>query len=269
MLLFQVAFFLSLFYKLEPMQSLYSKGFETIYDEMYQTFINYKDEFSFYSAILNRHHKNEVLEIGCGPGNLARYFIQNNFNYLGLDYSLDMINLCKSKNLNNHFILGDMINFNLNNKIESVIITGRTSSYLLTNKDVNNALKSIYNNLKDNGILCFDFIDANRFFREIKGGKQVVHTASFNQKKYERTSFFKTNTSENFMFNWSAEYYQIENNNKIVIAQDDSEVRAFTKNEWELFLHLNNFELLEFIDRKSYAFDTYVVVAKKIKYDNL
>lgn len=246
------------------MQGLYSKGFEIIYDEMYQTFIDYKDEFEFYSSVLKNYCKDEVLEIGCGTGNLANYFIKNNFKYIGLDYSDDMVQLCKSKNPSNKFLLGDMTHFNLQSTVNSILITGRTSSYLLTNKDVNNALKSIHNNLNTGGILCFDFIDANRFFIEIKGGLEILHTAKFNEKKYERISMFNTNCSENMMFNWSAKYYQIELNNKRLLVEDDSEVRAFTKNEWELFLHLNNFELIEFIDRKSYAFDTYVVVAKKL-----
>lgn len=247
------------------MQSLYANGFETIYDEMYQTFIDYKEEFTFYSAILNQHQKKQVLEIGCGTGNLARIFSDYNFNYSGLDFSLDMINLCKSKIPNGSFVLGDMTQFSLEHKTESMIVTGRTSSYLLSNKDVAGFLKSAHQNLKTNGILCFDFIDANRFLKEIKGGKEVQHTATFHQKKYERISFFNTNTSENLMFNWDAKYYETSNNQQKLIAEDTSEVRAFTKNEWELFLHLNNFEIIEFIDRKSYAFDTYVVIAKKIE----
>ena len=73
----------------------------------------------------------------------------------------------------------------------------------------------------------------------------------------------KNNDLDNFMFNWDAIYYQKTNSDPIKLTEDKSVVRAFTKNEWELFLYLNDFTLLEFIDRKSYAFDTYVVVAKK------
>ena len=112
-------------------------------------------------------------------------------------------------------------------------------------------------------MFCFDFIDVNRFFKEIKGRKEV-HIPLFLIKKKERISFFNTNTSENLMFNWDSKYYECTQGKIKLIAEDRSEVRAFTKNEWELYLHLNNFEMVEFIDRKSYAFDTYVVVAKKI-----
>jgi hypothetical protein len=134
---------------------------------------------------------------------------------------------------------------------------------MLSNKDVDSALTTIYNNLDTDGILCFDFIDANRFFKKIKGGKNIIHKALCDDKKYQRDSYIKTNTSNNFMFDWHSKYYEIKGHDKILIAEDDSEVRAFTKNEWEILLHLNNFKLLEFIDKTSYAFDTYVVVAQK------
>ena len=246
------------------MQSLYRNGLEYIYDAMYQTFIDYDDEFDFYSSIIKKHHKKNVLEIGCGTGNLAKRFINYNFEYTGLDLSEDMINLSKLKNPTGTFIQGDINYFNLEEPVESAIITGRTTSYLLTNKAINDALKAIHKNLKKEGLLCFDFIDANRFFKEIKGGKKVNHQVLFNNKNYLRESYFNTNTSDNFMFDWASKYYKVNEGVKELIAEDNSEVRAFTKNEWELFLELNNFKLIEFIDRKSYAFDTYVVIAKKI-----
>jgi len=246
------------------MQSLYSNGFEAVYDEMYQTFIDYKKEYDCYSKILLKHNKKQLLEIGSGTANLAKYFIDNNFDYLGLDYSQDMVNLAKNKLKKDCFLQGDMRSFTLKKTVESIIITGRTSSYLLSNIDLNNALKSIHKNLNKDGILCFDFIDANRFIMSIKGGKHIKHNASFNSKHYHRDSFLYPTTSDNFMFQWDSKYYETTQLKKELIAEDNSEVRVFTKNEWELFLHLNDFELLEFIDKPAYMFDTFVVVAKKI-----
>lgn len=246
------------------MQSLYSNGFEAIYDNMYQTFIDYKKEYHFYSGILKKHQKENVLEIGSGTGSLAKFFIENHFDYIGLDYSNDMVKLASTKNPNGLFMQGDMRGFKLKAPRESIIITGRTSSYLLNNLDVSNTLNSIHKNLCSNGVLCFDFIDANRFFKVIKGGKKIKHESHFDNKTYIRDSFINTNTSNNFMFDWNSKYYEMKGHDKVLIAEDHSEVRAFTKNEWEILLHLHNFKLLEFIDKPSYAFDTFVIVAQKL-----
>lgn len=246
------------------MQSLYVNGFEYIYDEMYKTFINYRDEYDFYSKIIKSYAKNNLLEIGCGSGNLAKLFIESSINYSGLDLSHDMIALSKKKNPKGDFIQGDITNFKLYKKVDSIIITGRTSSYLLTNNDVYNALNSIANAIEKGGILCFDFIDANRFFSIIKNGKQMRHQAHVNHEIYYRDSHMKPNKElNNFMFDWDSIYYKNDKHESNIVTKDIATVRAFTKDEWRLFLELSNFELLEFIDRKSYAFDTYVVVAKK------
>jgi hypothetical protein len=65
------------------------------------------------------------------------------------------------------------------------------------------------------------------------------------------------------MLDWIARYYIINDLGKELIATDYSTVRVFTLNEIQLFLYLNNFEILKTIDRKTYAYDTYVIVAKK------
>ena len=247
------------------MQSLYNSGLEHLYDDMYQTFIDYEDEFDFYSNIIRSHSKKSVLEIGCGTGHLAKHFISSDINYVGMDLSKDMVNLSLKRNPTGLFIEGNAINFQLEEQIDSAIITGRTTSYLLSNKDITSALSSIHTNLNTDGVLCFDFIDASRFLKEIKGGKSINHEAKIHGKHYVRKSFMKENLElDNHMFDWDSTYFEVTNNTHIEIARDNSTVRAFTRNEWELFLYLNNFKLIEFIDRKSYAFDTYVVVAKKI-----
>jgi hypothetical protein len=69
---------------------------------------------------------------------------------------------------------------------------------------------------------------------------------------------------ENFMLDWTAKYYITNDTENKLIATDYSTVRVFTLNEIQLFLYLNNFEILKTIDRKTYAYDTYVIVAKKI-----
>ncbi|WP_258931869.1 class I SAM-dependent methyltransferase [Flavobacterium oreochromis] len=79
------------------MISLYQGEMAEIYDIMYQSFINYNEEYIFYKKILDQYNCHNTLEIGAGTGHLANQFILDNFNYIGLDYSSDMLNKAKKK----------------------------------------------------------------------------------------------------------------------------------------------------------------------------
>lgn len=235
-----------------------------IYDAMYQTFVNYDEEYTFYNNLIQEYKASTTLEIGSGTGNLAKRFNANNQNYQGLDYSNDMIAIAKERNKNSSFIQGDMRDFKLDKPVDSILITGRSTSYLITNDDMNRTFDSIYKNLNENGILIFDFIDANRFIPFTKENPIIIHEAEFENINYKRESHWDTNNAlENFMLEWTAQYYTVINGEKEVIENDFSTVRVFTLNEMQLFLYLNNFEILKTIDRKTYAYDTYVIVAQK------
>ena len=245
------------------MANLYDGKMASIFDAMYQTFIDYDAEYQFYTNLIKEHECKTVLEIGSGTGNLAKRFLQNYIDYIGLDYSQSMIAIAKKRNENGIFILGDMRDFKLQKPVDSVLITGRSTSYLITNQDLNNTFCSIYKNLSKEGILIFDFIDANRFIPFIKENPVTLHEATYLGIDYYRNSKWRTTALENFMLDWTALYYTMKNDKKEIIADDFSTVRVFTLNEIQLFLYLNDFEIIQTIDRKTYAYDTYVIVARK------
>ncbi|MFB9079818.1 class I SAM-dependent DNA methyltransferase [Flavobacterium procerum] len=248
------------------MANLYDGKMAAIYDAMYQTFVNYDDEYAFYNNLITENNASSVLEIGSGSGNLAKRFHKNNQNYIGLDYSEDMIAIAKERNKNGTFIKGDMRDFQLNETVDCILITGRSTSYLISNQDINKTFECLHKNLNNEGIIIFDFIDANRFIPFTKENPVITHEADYQDIHYIRESHWDTNMSlENFMLEWSAKYYALINGKKEMIENDFSTVRVFTRNEIELFLYLNHFEILQTIDRKTYAYDTYVIVAKKIK----
>lgn len=247
------------------MANLYDGKMAAIYDAMYQTFVNYDEEYTFYNTLIQEYKASTTLEIGSGTGNLAKRFNANNQNYQGLDYSDDMIAIAKERNKNSSFIQGDMRDFKLDKTFDSILITGRSTSYLITNDDVNRTFDSIYKNLNENGILIFDFIDANRFIPFTKENPIIIHEAEYENVQYIRESHWDTNNAlENFMLEWTAKYYAVANGEKKSIENDFSTVRVFTLNEIELFLYLNNFKILQTIDRKTYAYDTFVIVAQKL-----
>ncbi|PWA09349.1 class I SAM-dependent DNA methyltransferase [Flavobacterium laiguense] len=245
------------------MANLYDGKMAAIFDAMYQTFIDYDQEYVFYNELIQENNCKSILEIGSGTGNLAKRFKENDQEYIGLDYSQSMIAIAQERNKKSLFIHGDMRDFELTTPVDAIIITGRSTSYLISNEDINNTFDSLYKNLNTQGVIIFDFIDANRFIPFIKQNQAILHEATYEGINYIRESHWKTTSLENFMLEWSAQYYTIVNDQKEIITEDLSTVRVFTLNEIELFLYLNNFEIIRTIDRKTYAYDTYVIMAKK------
>jgi SAM-dependent methyltransferase len=245
------------------MATLYDGKMASIYDAMYQTFVDYDNEYHFYNGLIQENNCKTILEIGSGTGNLAKRFKENQQDYTGLDYSQSMIDIAHERNENCIFIQGDMRDFNLKNQVDAIIITGRSTSYLTTNEDVNETFASLFDNITEEGIIVFDFIDANRFIPCINENKNIIHQAQHEGINYIRESNWEVAPMDNFMVEWNAKYYTFVNGKKDLIANDFSTVRVFTLNEMQLFLYLNNFDIIKTIDRKTYAYDTFVIVAKK------
>src|SRR6187402_775071 len=134
------------------MANLFIGEMAAIFDAMYQTFIDYDKEYEFYNNLIQEKNCKSVLEIGSGTGNLAKRFQENNQNYLGLDYSQNMIDIAQEKNKDSNFMLGDMRNFELENPVDAIIITERSTSYLTNNEDIIDTFESVYRNLNTDGV---------------------------------------------------------------------------------------------------------------------
>lgn len=246
------------------MSNLY-KQLARVYEAMYKSFINYTEEFELYKSLIEPHiTKKTIVEIGCGSGNLANKFAAAGFEYTGLDVSEQMLKIAMQKAPNCNFLQADMREFSLAQKLDSCIITARTISYLITNKEVNNTFKAISKNLVSNGILCFDFIDANKFVKQLQVDNKPIHKANNENITYVRKGNWQQRFENGIDFYWTADYYKELDNKLQHLGSDESPVRAFTKNEIEIWLQINGFECLRFIERATYAFPTFVVVAQKV-----
>ena len=243
------------------MNSLYTDLSE-IYEGMYQTFINYEEEFSFYAALIKRYKCHSVLEAGCGTGNLAHRFAVH-FDYTGLDLSDDMLSIAKRNNSGCKFVKGDMRDFSLAQPVQSCIISGRSISYLAGDQEVRDAIFSIQKNLTEPGLLSFDFIDAAKFIPSIEDGKNVTHEAIVRGKRYKRESFWKVSSRQRGVFDWHSVFYEEHEGNSQKMGEDYSTIRAFWTDEMTDFINTGGFKVEEIISRPSYAFDTMVMVATK------
>ncbi|MHA2357371.1 MAG: class I SAM-dependent DNA methyltransferase [Candidatus Heimdallarchaeaceae archaeon] len=218
------------------------------YHEMYQVIFDYDREFKMYDKILSKLKCKRILEIGCGSGNLASRFINQGYDYTGLDISEQMLEISRKLVPEGNFILGDMRNLNFQEKFECILVTGRTFTHMTTNNDVMKALTSIHQALDENGWLVFDNFNADVIFRNFKEG--MVHKSKSGNRKYTRESKTSLLLDHGWTWKWNA-HYKIEEDEKIEEFDDEIILRAFTESDLSLFLAMNGFETKEFRKEES------------------
>jgi SAM-dependent methyltransferase len=227
-----------------------------VYHEMYQHVFDYDKEFFFYDSILKKNNCKKILEVGCGSGMLARRFLKNGYDYLGLDLSREMLDIARSEISSDSFVQCDMRNLSFDQQFDSVLITGRSIAYLTENMDIIITLSGVHNSLKDNGLFVFDLFEANGIFDNFNDFEQNIE---HNSKQIKRISRLKKNLKTGWTYDWFAKYI-IEDAGDVTEFDDITTLRAFTKDEIMLFLKLTDFKLKEIID----AGKAFTVIAEKI-----
>ncbi|GAA4278839.1 class I SAM-dependent DNA methyltransferase [Aquimarina mytili] len=234
------------------------KNLSVVYHKMYQSLFDYDKEFDFYSTVLHNFSVKSVLEYGCGTGNLASRFLTSGFEYLGIDLNREMLDIAKKNLPNDNFVLGNLKTFQSDQKFDCALITGRTISYLINNEEVLESFKSIAKNVKNNGVLIFDAIDASSMFEDFDEEKKEITVGN-----YVRIGTSAPNLKTGWTWDWSSEYFEKKENELKSLGKDHAVVRAFIKDEIKLFLAMSGFELLEVIDKETYMWKSHYYVARK------
>ena len=157
------------------------------------------------------------------------------------------------------FIKEDMKNIKIRKKFDAVICLGRSFAYMITNKDVEGALKSFNRVLKRGGILIFDNFDAEKPIRNFDKYKKRTQIIKLKNKTVIRKHKESWNLSTGITWNWECEYIIKKNNKVIQRLKDRSILRGFLKSELEYFLEKNGFKILDFYPKE------FLIVARKFK----
>jgi ubiquinone/menaquinone biosynthesis C-methylase UbiE len=114
----------------ENTKKLFSKH-AVLYEEKYMNINLYKDSFDLFCQKINKNNA-EIQEIGCGPGNITRYLLNQNpgYNILGFDLSSEMIRLAKKNNPEAEFIVMDCREILSINKKYDAVMCGFCLPYL-------------------------------------------------------------------------------------------------------------------------------------------
>lgn len=111
-------------------------------------------------------HENGVCDIGCGPGHVARYLVeQGGRNVFGLDLSPRMIEVAKKLNPSIHFKKGNMMHLDL----PDLSLIGIVSFYAICNipaESLEIVFREMYRVLKHRGLVLIAFHEGNSVTHE-------------------------------------------------------------------------------------------------------
>lgn len=234
------------------MTKLYST-LANIYHEMYQQIFDYDKEFEFYDLILKKHKAKKILEVGCGSGMLARRFINAGYDYQGIDLYNEMLDIAREEVKSDRFLQCDMRSLSFKSEYDAVLITGRSLAYVTENKGILDTLNGVHRALRKDGLFVFGAFEANGIFDNFNPFEQ---THENNRMKIQRISKLKLNLNSGWTYDWFAKYI-VEEGGKKSSYEDLTTLRAFTKDEINLFLKLTGFKVLEWIDEQK----TFTIIA--------
>lgn len=145
------------------------------YKETFDTWNNvasiYQDKFmdqdlynETYDDICNAVTKPQakLLEIGCGPGNITKYLLSKrpDFDILGIDVALNMIELAKANNPTANFAVMDTRQINLLDTQYDGIIAGFCLPYL-SPAESDELITHSHDLLNENGLIYLSFVEGD------------------------------------------------------------------------------------------------------------
>lgn len=154
---------------------IYQETFETweklalLYQEKFMDLSIYNDSYDLFCEKLP-NHKSEILEIGCGPGNITKYLLYKrpDFSISGIDVAQSMIKLAKQNNPQADFKVMDCREIDSIKATFDAIMIGFCIPYL-SEIDVEKLIKDCNCLLANNGIIYISYVDG----KTEKSGYQI------------------------------------------------------------------------------------------------
>ena len=146
------------------MMQAYGKLFANVYNLMWR---DYADRvapliYDFYSSTSMGKQNKTLLDVCCGTGQLAEYFLEKGFSVVGIDSSEGMLKYAKENALpfitakQASFLHGDAACFELDQKFGLVVSTFDALNHLSDLDALKGCFHSVYRVLVDDGYFIFD-----------------------------------------------------------------------------------------------------------------
>jgi SAM-dependent methyltransferase len=143
----------------------------TAYDFML-SHVDYEQWYRYLRSIMFQYVEDPryVLELGCGTGKFGAKFSRDNITVFGMDRSIDMLRVAKSRAYNNfHIFCGDMSTFAVAKKFNFIFSVHDTMNYFMKESMLRRVLRSVRSALDTKGVFMFDITTEHNIRRYFEG----------------------------------------------------------------------------------------------------
>ena len=133
----------------------------------------------------------KLIDIACGKGRHAKYFNKKGMDVVGVDLSQNSINTAKKdENKNLQFSAHDMRENYQENAFDVVTNLFTSFGYFENNKDEQKAINAMANNLKKEGMLIIDFMNAKKVIANLVLNEQkTINNIQFDITRQVKDGF--------------------------------------------------------------------------------
>lgn len=171
--------------------------------------VNYKAWVEYIKNIcaLNHLEPKTIFDLGCGTGTTALQLLEKKYDVIGLDGSIEMLNVAKEKlhHYNPSLILGRFECFAIRKKVDLAISLFDSLNNLIQESELLNAFKCVENSLVRKGLFIFDMntiyglsqMNSSSTFTKDNNGTYSIWKSNYNRAKCITTLYLTLFVSEN------------------------------------------------------------------------
>lgn len=198
-----------------------------------------------------------ILDLACGRGRHSLFLNKKGFRVTGLDLSKNSIDSLQEYNSDTlKFDVWDMREVYMSDTFDYVFNLFTSFGYFDDENDNLKVLKAIHTNLKDNGVLVLDYLNAKRL-RGIKHEDQVVERKG--EKFFISKDIEKDHIVKSIKFSNDGRTYHYEE--KVQLIDLDLFKNLLTKAGFKIEKTLGSYDLGEYEPNES---ERLILIAKKI-----
>ena len=223
--------------------STYAAGYDALYQEK-----DYDGEVDLLDGIFRRYARRpvrDVLDLGCGTGNHALRLAAKGYRLLGIDRSMDMLEVAQHKSpgqlQNVRFEQADIRRLNLSARLDAVLMMFGVLGYQLEDADVLDALRGARRHLRPDGLLVFDVWYGPAVLAQ--GTQERVRTIRQNGTIWKRKSSGTLEPKRN-LCHVEFDLQRMEGGRVLTETKECHAVRYFFPEEIGRFLDSTGFRLL-------------------------